>query len=54
MAGINFSGKNRKVARIASELASFLFEEEFGELRNFSKSEIETLHQASRILCKHI
>lgn len=53
MAGINISGKHRVTSKIASQLASFLFEEEFGELENFSSEEISVLQKAKAILMKH-
>ena len=53
MAGINISGKHRATSKVASALASFLFEQEFGELENFSADEVKLLRQASATLCKH-
>jgi len=53
MAGINISGKNRATSKVASALSSFLFEQEYDELRKFSADEIKVLRQASAILNKH-
>lgn len=53
MAGINISGKNRATSKVASALSSFLFEQEYDELRKFSSDEIKVLRQASATLCKH-
>lgn len=53
MAGISISGKHRATSKVASALASFLFEQEFGELENFSAEERKVLKQASGILIKH-
>ena len=53
MAGINISGKHRATSKVASALASFLFEEEYGELEHFSSEEKSILRKASGILAKH-
>ena len=53
MAGININGKHRATSKIASQLASFLFEQEFDELENFSSEEISVLQKAKAILIKH-
>ena len=53
MSGINVSGRNRATSKAASALASFLFEQEFGELKNFTSAEKVVLKNASSILIKH-
>ena len=53
MAGINISGKHRATSKVASALSSFLFEQEFGELENFSSEEKSILRKANGILIKH-
>ena len=53
MAGINIIGKHRATSKVASALASFLFEQEFDELENFTSEEKSILRKASGILNKH-
>jgi hypothetical protein len=53
MAGISISGKHRATSKVASALASFLFEQEYDELENFTSEEKRVLRQASAILNKH-
>ena len=50
---IRISNPNAKCPqgyKLMSKIASYLFEQECGELRNMSKSEIETLRKACKIL----
>lgn len=35
---------------LAAKIASYLFEEEYGECSRMKKTEIETLHRATRVL----
>ena len=53
--GISVTYKNAKCPKgykLASNIASYLFEEECGELRNFSDAEIEAIRKASKILAR--
>ena len=54
MGGIHITGKHKATAKAASALASYLFEEEFGELTVFTKDEVGTLKKACLILNKHV
>ena len=53
--GIRFTSKNAKYPRgikIASEIASYLFEEQYGEIEYLPESENEILKKACKILQK--
>lgn len=49
-----YKSKAKATIKLRQALASYLFEQEFGELRKASHSEIETLIEASKILSKII
>jgi len=51
--GIRISTKNARCPqgnKLSSKIVSYLFEEEYGECRNYSPSEIETIRKAASIL----
>lgn len=53
--GIRITSKNAKYPKgikIASEIASYLFEEQYGEIEYMPESEKETLKKACKILQK--
>lgn len=53
--GIRITNKNAKYPKgmkIASEIASYLFEEQYGEIEYMSESEKEILRKACKILQK--
>lgn len=52
MRGINFvsTAKAKKAVKLASEIASYLFEEECGELRYANDSNIKALRAAQKAL----
>ena len=53
MSGIRISTKNAKCPlgnKLSSKIVSYLFEQEYGECRNYSPSEIDTIRKAANIL----
>lgn len=55
MYGITISSKkNKQTANLLSHLCSFMFEQEFGEMRNFSAEDKKVLENAKKVLSKHV
>lgn len=53
--GVVITNKKAKCPRgykLASQIASYLFEEEYDECKNFSASEIEKIREAAKILAR--
>lgn len=51
MMGIKVTGKKKKATlKIMSSIASYLFEEEFGELKGATKEQKDTLKAAIKVL----
>lgn len=55
MAGIRISNKNAKAtSKILSALASYMFEQECGELKKATSAQIKTLQEAKKVLAEII
>lgn len=52
MIGISCKTKAKEALKMGNYLKSYLFEQEYGELKNCSAKEIETLKKAIEILNK--
>jgi len=53
--GIRITNKNAKCPqgnKLASKIMSYLFEQQYGELKNMTASEIETISKAAKILAR--
>ena len=55
MAGIRISNKNAKAtSKVLSALASYMFEQEYGELKKATPAQIKTLQEAKKVLTEII
>ena len=55
MAGIRIYNKNAKAtSKVLSALASYMFEQEYGELRKASPAQIKVLEEAKKVLSEII
>lgn len=55
MAGIRIINKNAKAtSKVLSALASYMFEQEYGELRKASPAQIKVLEEAKKVLSEII
>ena len=55
MAGIRIINKNAKAtSKVLSALASYMFEQEYGELRKATPAQIKVLQEAKKVLSEII
>ena len=55
MAGIRIVNKNAKAtSKVLSALASYMFEQEYGELRKATPAQIKVLQEAKKVLSEII